>query len=248
MDNTMLVGLSHQMASYRSMDVIANNIANASTPAFKRESVQFEEYVKSMPPQEGDPAGITQRISFVQDRGVTRDLTAGKFETTNAPFDVAINGSGYFTVSTPNGDRYTRNGHFTLDGDGKLVTQEGNAVQGDGGDITVTPDDGDVTIAEDGTISGKQGQLGRLKVTAFANERQMRKEGNSLYATEQAPDDSAPPAKLTQGMLETSNVEPVVEISHMIEVMRAYDATTTLSQSHEQMMRDAIDKLGNMPN
>jgi flagellar basal-body rod protein FlgF len=248
MDNTLLVGLSHQMASYRSMDVIANNIANASTPAYKRESVQFEEYVKSMAPQEGDPAGVTQRISFVQDGGVTRDLTAGKIETTNAPFDVAINGDGYFTVATPKGDRYTRNGHFSLDGDGKIVTQDGNPLQGDGGEITVTPDDGDITIAEDGTVSGKQGQLGKLKVVSFANERQMRKEGNSLYATEQAPQDPATPAKLSQGMLETSNVEPVVEISHMIEVMRAYDATTNLSSSHEQMMRDAIDKLGSIPN
>src|SRR5690349_5908069 len=101
MDNTLLVGLSHQLASYRSMDVIANNLANVSTPAFKKETVQFEEFIKQIPSEEGDDSGPHQ-VSFVQDRGVVRDLSEGRFETTNAPFDLAINGSGYFTVSTPN--------------------------------------------------------------------------------------------------------------------------------------------------
>ncbi len=246
MDNTLLVSLSHQLASYRSMDVIANNLANVSTPAFKRESVQFEEYVKTMPAVEGDDSG-PRKLSFVQDRGVVRDLSEGRFETTNAPFDVAINGNAYFVVSTANGDRFTRNGHFMLDAGGHLVTEDGNSVQGDGGDITVTPDDGQVTIAQDGTVSGKQGQLGRLRLVSFASERQMKKEGSSLYSTTESPS-TATGIKLTQGMIETSNVQPVVEISHMIEVMRAYQATATLSQTQEELMRQAIDKLGAMPN
>jgi flagellar basal-body rod protein FlgF len=245
MDNTLLVGLSHQLASYRSMDVIANNLANVSTPAFKRESVQFAEYVKQMPALEGDVSG-PHKISFVQDRGVVRDLSEGRFETTNAPFDLALNGSGYFVVGTGNGDRYTRNGHFMLDAGGRLVTEDGNPVQGDGGDITVTPDDGIVTIAEDGTVSGKQGQLGRLRVVTFENERGLKKEGSSLYSADESPS-QATGVKIRQGMLETSNVQPIVEISHMIEVMRAYQATATLSQTQEELMRQAVDKLGAMP-
>ncbi len=134
-----------------------------------------------------------------------------------------------------------------LDAGGRLVTDDGNPVQGDGGDITVTPDDGQVTIAEDGTVSGKQGQMAKLKISGFSNERLMQKEGASLLST----DETHSPAttfKLTQGMIETSNVQPVVEISHMIEVMRAYQATATLSQSQEDLMRQAIDKLGQTPN
>lgn len=249
MDNTLLVSLSHQLASYRSMDVIANNLANVSTPAFKREAVQFEEYVKTMPTPEGDTStnGPT-KVSFVQDRGVVRDLSEGKFETTNAPYDVSINGKAYFVISTPNGDRYTRNGHFMLDAGGQLVTQDGNPVQGDGGGITIEPDAGAVTIAQDGTISGKQGQIGKLRLASFTNERAMKKEGASLYSTSESPQGAPDGIKITQGMIETSNVQPVVEISHMIEVMRAYQATANLSQSQEDMMRRAIDKLGTLPN
>jgi flagellar basal-body rod protein FlgF len=243
MDTTLLVGLSHQLASYRSMEVIANNIANASTPAFKRESVKFQEMVMQVQPAEGDTT--PQTVSFVQDKGVVRDLTAGRIETTHAPFDFAVNGSGYFVVNTQNGDRYTRNGHFTLDASGRLVTEDGNAVQGEGGDVTITGDDGDIHVAEDGTISGKQGQIGKLRLVKFDDETALKKEGASLYSTDQSAQ-AVTDSKIHQGMLETSNVEPVVEISHMLDVLRAYQATENLTQSQEDLMRQAIDKLGSV--
>ena len=244
MENTLLIALSHQLAAYRSMDVIANNLANLSTPAFKRESVKFEELVSQVAPSEGQTG--SQSISFVKDTGVTRDLNEGRLDHTAAPFDVAINGHGYFAVQTANGERYTRNGHFTLDGAGQLVTSSGDPVLGDGGPITIAADDGDVTIASDGTVSGKKGQISKLKIVNFADERALTKEGANLYNTTQA---STPATgfRLAQGMLEASNVEPVIEISKMIDVMRAYQATSSLTQSHEDLMRQAIDKLGAMP-
>jgi len=246
MDNALLISLSHQIASYRSMDVIANNIANVSTPAFQREEPSFQEYVMNVPPAEGQ-SGI-QTLSFVQDSGIVRDLSEGRMETTNAPFDFAIHGKGYFVVQTPNGERYTRAGHFTLNDSGQLVTSNGDAVQGDGGPITITPDDGEVHFAADGTISGKNGQIGRLRVVDFQNPRAMLKEGASLYNANGQSPVSADSFQLQSGMIETSNVEPVIEISHMIEVMRAYQATATLTQSQEDLMRQAIDKLGSVPN
>ena len=245
MDNALLISLSHQIASYRSMDVIANNIANVSTPAFQREEPSFQEYVMNVPPAEGQ-SGI-QTLSFVQDSGIVRDLSEGRMETTNAPFDFAIHGKGYFVVQTPNGERYTRAGHFTLNDSGQLVTSNGDAVQGDGGPITITPDDGEVHFAADGTISGKNGQIGRLRIVDFQNPRAMLKEGASLYNANGQSPVSADSFQLQSGMIETSNVEPVIEISHMIEVMRAYQATATLTQSQEDLMRQAIDKLGAMP-
>jgi flagellar basal-body rod protein FlgF len=245
MDNALLISLSHQIASYRSMDVIANNLANVSTPAFQREEPTFQEYVTQVRPAEGQ-SGM-QSLSFVQDAGIVRDLSEGRMETTNAPFDFAIHGKGYFAVQTPAGERYTRAGHFTLNDGGQLVTSNGDAVQGDGGPITITPDDGEVHIAQDGTISGKNGQIGRIRIVDFSNPRSLVKEGASLYnANGQAPV-SADHFQLQSGMIETSNVEPVVEISHMIEVMRAYQATATLTQTQEDLMRQAIDKLGSMP-
>jgi flagellar basal-body rod protein FlgF len=241
MDNTLLISLSHQIASYRSMDVIANNIANVSTPAFQREEPTFQEFVVNVTPAEGQVG--PQTLSFVKDTGLVRDLSEGRLETTGAPFDMAIHGKGYFVVQTANGDRYTRDGHFTLNEAGQIVTSNGDPVQGDGGPITITPDDGDVHIAADGTVSGKTGQIGRVRVVDFENPRLLTKEGASLYATDQSPV-TADNFQLQSGMLETSNVEPVVEISHMIEVMRAYQATATLTQTQEDLMRQAIDKLG----
>jgi flagellar basal-body rod protein FlgF len=246
MDNTLLVSLSHQLAAYRSMDVIANNLANANTPAYKRESATFEEFMAQVAPAEGESG--TQQVSFVKDAGTARDLTQGHAETTNAPFDLAINGKGYFTVQTAAGaTRYTRNGHFTLDGDGRMVTEDGDVLQGDGGEIAVTSDDGDIHIAEDGTVSGAKGQIGKLKLVDFANDSALQKEGSSLYSTDQQPQDVESPS-LHQGMLEASNVQPVVEISHMIDVMRAYQASANLSQSQEDLMRNAIDKISEAAN
>lgn len=245
MDNSLLVSLSQQLAAYRSMDVIANNLANISTPAFKRESVKFEEFVQQVQPSE-EQSG-PQTVSFVQDTGVVRDLNEGRLETTGAPFDLAINGKGYFVVQTSAGDRYTRNGHLSLNADGNLVTDSGDPVLGDGGPITITNEDGDVHVAADGTVSGKNGQIGKLRLVDFANERALTKVGASLYSTSQTPT-TADGAQITQGMLEASNVEPVIEISHMLEVMRAYQATTTFTQSQEDLKRQAIDKLGSIPN
>jgi len=131
------------------------------------------------------------------------------------------------------------------------VTSEGYQVQGDGGAITIAPTDGDINIAPDGTISsvvrGVGNQLGKVKVVDFANDSALTKQGGNLYSTSQTPT-TATKATMRQGALEASNVQPVIEISKMIEVMRAYEATATLSKSQEDLMRQAIDKLGQTPN
>ena len=249
MDNSLLISLSQQIAAYRSMDVIANNIANASTPGFKRESAKFEEFLTKVRPSEGQTG--PQSVSFVKDAGTVRDTGQGNLQTTGAPLDLALNGKGFFTVATPNGERYTRDGHFSLNGAGQIVTTDGYAVQGEGGAITVTPTDGQIHVAADGTISsvvnGTLNQLGKIKLTDFADERgSLSKEGANLYSASQGGVPST--AAVVQGSLESSNVQPVLEISKMIEVMRAYEATATLSKSQEDQSRDAITKLGAMPN
>jgi len=244
MDNSLLVSLSHQLAAYRAIDVIANNIANASTPGFKRESAKFEEYVARMQPAEGETG--TQPLSFVKDAGIMRDVSQGPVTQTGAPFDVAINGKGFFVVQTPQGLRYTRDGHFSLDANGQIVNSNGYVLQGDGGAITITPDDGDIRIAPDGTVSGRTGQLAKVRIADFADVTAMVKEGANLYSTGQAA--QVPEViDLRQGALEGSNVQPVLEISHMIEVMRAYEATATLSKNQQDMKLEAVQKLGSMP-
>lgn len=246
MDNTLLVSLSHQLAANRSMDVIANNLANVSTPAFKRENVKFEELIQNVRPAEGENG--PQAVSFVHDKGVVRNLDEGRLETTKNTFDVALNGPGYFVVQTPTGgNQYTRNGHFTLDGSGQIVTENGMPVMGDGGPITISTNDGAIHIASDGTVSGANGQISKLQVVDFANDRALQKEGSSLYSTTQTPNANTT-TTVQQGMLESSNVEPVTEISHMIEIMRAYQATASLTQQQESLLSQAIDKLGTPAN
>lgn len=249
MDNSLLVSLSQQLAAYRAMDVIANNIANVSTPGFKRDAAKFEEYVAMMRPAEGQKG--PQPVSFVKDAGVMRDSGQGNIEQTGARYDLAISGKGYFAVQTPAGMRYTRDGHFSLDGNGNLVTSQGYQVQGDGGTITIAPTDGEINIAPDGTISsvvnGIGNQLGKIKVVDFPDESRLTKQGSNLYSTAQTPTTPAV-VNIRQGALEASNVQPVIEISKMIEVMRSYEATSNLSKSQEDMMRQAIDRLGQVPN
>ena len=240
MDTTQLVNLSQQLAAYQSMDAIANNLANISTPGFKRETPQFQEYVDQLQPTEGQEG--TQTVSFVQQTGSRRDLTEGHIEITNAPFDLALNGQGYFVVQTANGPRYTRNGHFTLDASGRIVTDSGDPVQGAGGDISISQTDGDVHVAADGQISGKNGQIGQISIVDFQDDRALVKQGESLYSTSQASQ-PASNTTLKQGAIESSNVQPVIEISNMIEVMRSYQATMNLSQSQSDLTRQAIDKL-----
>jgi flagellar basal body rod protein FlgG len=184
-------------------------------------------------------------------QGCRRDArySQGNIEQTGATYDVAIAGPGYFQVQTPAGMRYTRDGHFSLN-NGQSGDRQGYAVQGDGGAILIAPSDGEIVIAPDGTVSsvlnGVANLLGKLKIVDFANSEALTKQGSNLYSTMQTP---TVPANVgvRQGALEASNVQPVIEISHMIEVMRAYEATASLSKSQEDLMRQAIDELGKMP-
>jgi flagellar basal-body rod protein FlgF len=239
MDTTQLVCLSRALADYQSMDAIANNLANVSTPGFKREAPKFQEYLDPMQPAEGE-TGI-QNVSFVQQTGMMRDLSEGSVTMTGAPFDVAINGQGYFVVQTANGPRYTRNGHFTLDPSGRIVTNEGDPVQGQGGDIAVSQNDGDIHIASDGTVSGLNGVIGQLNIVDFPDDRALARQGDSLYTTTQVPQAST--ATVQQGAIEGSNVQSVVEISNMIEVMRSYQAVMNITTSQANSEQQTLDKL-----
>ncbi len=227
MEDAALVNLSNLMAKFRTIDVIANNIANASTPGFKREVAKFEEFLKQMPASEGEEK--PEMLSLVSNVGIVRDLSQGSMNVTGSPYDLAINGSGYFVVQTPQGERYTRNGHFTLDGQGRLVTSGNYTVATDSGPLTIAPTDGTVSIAPDGTVSSKTAILGKIRIVDFSNPTRLRKEGASLYSSDESPIHGT--GEVQQGAIENSNVEPVIEIAQMIEVMRAYEAASGLMKS-----------------
>jgi flagellar basal-body rod protein FlgF len=242
MENALFVGLSRQMALGREMDVIANNLANSNTGGFKAEEVVFH---PDYTPDRGSAIKHAKPIAFVADYGLTRNLQEGEFTPTGNPLDVAISGQGYLAVQTPDGDRYTRNGHLGTDSSGQLVTSDGNPVLDDAGKpIVLKATDGAPTIAGDGTISAKSGRIAKLKIVDFPDENGLQRQGGTLLATDQTPV-PAGKAKVVQGMLESSNVQSVVQMTRMIDVLRAYQANANLMQANDELIRRAIDHIGN---
>lgn len=243
MDNTLLINLSHQLARQQQMDVVANNLANMSTGSYKREQMQFEEYIQPSRPSEWQKG--PQSLDFVQSLGTIRDLSEGALRQTGNTFDLAIGGNGYFAIQTANGVRYTRNGHFSLNNQGQIVTENGDLVLSDAGPLTIANEDGNVVIGQDGTVSGDQGQIGRLRVVQFANERQLAKEGDTYYnAGNQLPVQAETNYKVEQGMLEDSNINPISEMTSMIKVMRSYQTVSNLMDTRMSLRSTAISKLG----
>ncbi len=242
MDNAILIGLSRQTALRRQLDVIANNLANLGTSGFRSEDVVFAEHL--MPTAEISAARRGDRaLSYVVDRDTVIDFRPGPIQQTGNDLDVTIDGDGWFVVDTPQGERYTRNGGFHLDGQGNLVTSEGHPVQSDAGPVTFDPEETDVSIAGDGTISTNIGEKGRLRVVAFEDNIVLSAEGSSLYSSTVAPAD-AENIRLVQGTLEGSNVQPIVEMSRMIEVTRSYTSLARMMERSDELRRDAIGTLG----
>jgi len=254
MDNALLIGLSRQTTLRRELDIVANNIANLNTTGFKADGAVFSEYLQNGARGE-QFATPDQRISFVQDRQTWHDLTQGAIQNTGSSLDVAIDGNAYFTVQTPRGERYTRNGSFQINGQGQLVTSAGDVVLGDAGPIVFANTDRGISINPDGTIRVQEGAnavdggRGRLRLASFANPQSLRKDGASTFMAPEGIQPEAPPieVRVIQGSLEKSNVRPVVEMGRMIELSRAYTEVASLMQSQSDMRRNSIERLAEVP-
>ncbi len=241
MDNAIYVGLSRQMLLQRELDIVANNLANVDTTGFKFESMlsNTDEVTTPTPGQAPTP------VDFVAAAGVARDYTQGPLTQTGSTLDVAIDGKGFFTISTASGPRYTRDGRFKLDPTGRLVTMGGDPVQGDGGDIVLDPKKGQVSIAANGDISQNGQAVGKLSVVTFDSLAALSKDGGNQFRNDSnlTPTPSTT-AELKQGMLEGSNVQPVTQITRLIEINRAYDAIASMMASTSQLSNTAVQRLG----
>ncbi len=237
MENTSYVALSRQTALWRQLEVVANNMANANTPAFKGEQVQFEDYVvKTKSPN--SPFG--QKVSFVHDFGTIRDTREGPLTKTDAPLDVAVHGDGYFTIDTPAGQRFTREGHFRLDENGMVVTASGYPVlQGNDTPIVLAPNESQISVATDGTISTENGNIGKFKVVTFDNDQLVKKSGDGTYQTNQTANPVEQPY-VSQGMLEESNVQPIAEMTNMLSILRSYEGVQNIIQSEQDRQSKAM--------
>ena len=235
MESTAYVALSRQMVLGRQMEVIAHNVANLTASGFRAEAMLLE-------PVPFD-AGGGQRLAFVQDVGMIRDLAPGPVTTTDNPLDLAIEGSGYFSIQTADGVRYGRSGQFRLNEQGELTTAAGDLVLDEGGAPLAVPlDGGEVAVAADGTLSTAAGVVGRIELVTFADEQRLRKVGGGLYRSDQEAL-PASDARLVQGALEGSNVRPIVEMTEMMATLRAYQGTQRLLETHHDLQRKAIERM-----
>lgn len=242
MENAAYIGLSRQMTLRRELDIVANNIANADTNGFKVEQLMVGTEIG----QRARNDAIRPSASFVLDKGVGRDFTQGSVKQTGRALDFAIEGEGaFFRVQSGTGEAYTRDGGFTTNAEGVLTTKQGLPVLGDGGEIVLDPERGPASVAPDGTVTQRGEPVGRLTAVRFDTLSVLQKSGDGLYRnTSNARPVDAPDAQIRQGMLESSNVNTLLEITNLIEINRAYERVTKMIENTNDLSRRSVERLG----
>lgn len=251
---TLSIAATGMLAQQTNVDVISNNIANMNTAAYKRQRAEFQDLLYQQVSRPGSatggdtrsPAGI-QIGAGVKTGGVYRINEQGALTQTSNPYDVAIEGKGYFQVTLPSGDTaYTRDGSFQLSDQGELVTQDGYPVQPG---ITIPQGAIDVSISKTGQVevtlagSAQPQVLGQLELASFMNESGLEAKGGNLFletAASGQPTVAAPGepglGTLTQGFIEASNVNPVSEITALITAQRAYEMNSRVVKTADEML------------
>ena len=261
------------------LDAVANNLANVDTDGYKRDQAAFKAFPELLlrrmnddgvyhhPFGSGDAAPIIGRLGTgVELNELFTSFEQGSFKETENDFDLAMDGKGFFTVATPWGERYTRNGSFILGKEGYLETKEGYPVLGENGPIRIKAnnfkvdkdgtvwinaeyaDDPEIMVSREDNTWGQIVLLDTLKIVEFDVERYLEKQGSSLYRNT----DTSGPAmimdqgqrpRVLQGFTEAANVEPVREMVQMIEVNRAYEANQKVIQTHDSLLGVLINQV-----
>ncbi len=248
MEGPSLVGLSGQMALRQQLDVVANNIANASTTAYRGDRTLFQSHVNRL-------AVPGREVAFVQDRATYVDTRAGAIASTGNPLDVALDGPAFLAVERPGnaGRGYTRDGRLRIAPDNTLVDTAGRAVLDEGGGRLLMPERfSAVEIRADGTIlattDGQTEQVGRLGVFKAADARAVRKGGDGLMEIPAADVTPADPAardvRIVQGALESSSVQPIAEVANLTSLQRAYESVQRIVSDDDSRLRKMIEALG----
>lgn len=237
MDITGNVATSRLVAQQRAMDVIADNIANANTPGFRAERVQFSDWLSKQ------STAPERTVAYTQDRATWREQQSGTLTHTGNPLDLALTNDGYFTVSTPRGPRLTRDGRFTLLPSGTVADSAGDALlDSNGQPVQLSQTDTIITVAGDGTLSSENGQLAKIGVVQPSDPMQLTAEGNTLFRSGSATAPVATPA-VVQGAVEDSNVQPVLEVTRMMDGERQFQFMIQFIQAESDRQQSVIDKL-----
>lgn len=234
------------------MDVLTNNLVNAETTGYKKDTLLTSTFVNVMLERINDPSvsilggndvGAYSFGTHVDE--LVTDFTQGSLEQTDRATDLAIVGEGFFVIETESGERYTRSGNFTVDSEGYLVTTDGNYVLGKKGRVHVGLSD--FAVGADGTVSGESVALNKLRLVTIDDQTALRKEGNNLYSI--YGDAEAIPtmeATVVQGAQESSNVDITDEMVDMLTVYRKYEANQKVVSMTNESLGLAVNlgKLG----
>lgn len=234
---------SGMLPRVRKQEAIANNLANSSTAGFKRDRVFLEDLSRAqakLMKGEADWQIPPRAVSAI-------DFSQGTMERTDHALDFGIVGDGFFVVSTPEGERYTRNGHFALSADGVLTTSEGNPVLGANGQLQLPP--GAIAVSETGVIAVDGRNAGSLRVARFSDPKVLVRAGSSLLAVGTpgvAPENDVTSA-VRQGFLEGSNVSTIEEMVDMITTLRYFETDQKAIQMQDETLGKAVNELGRVP-
>ncbi|NLI16954.1 MAG: flagellar basal-body rod protein FlgF [candidate division Zixibacteria bacterium] len=220
-------------------EIFANNMANANTVGYKKDGAflhQLEDAKKNL------LTDSDWEISMVD--GVFTDFSQGFARKTENPLDIAIEGDGFFAVMTPQGERYTRAGEFSLSADGTLIDKNGYQVQGDGGQIVINGDS--INISADGSISVDGTVVGKLKIVDFAKPYKLDKAENGYFMPAEPEIQPITDAKyeLRQGYVEESNVNIVEQMVDMLVSFRAYEAGQKAIHAQDETLEKAVNQVG----
>jgi len=235
MDSGYYAACTALVSRTQALDTIANNLANASTVGYRAQHNQFSSVLAAA---SGAPdSDLNQAINnYGILSGTTLDQSQGALQKTGNDLDLAIQGSGYFVVQTADGSMYTRNGSFQVSAKGQLVTAAGDPVMGDKGVIAMPP--GSVSISPDGTISSNGAVAGKLKLVSFPAGTTLTSAGESYYSAPPKTETAATDSSVKQGMLESSNVNPVTSMVELITAQRSAE----MMQRELSMYSSEMDK------
>ncbi|HHB81369.1 MAG TPA: flagellar hook-basal body complex protein [Aliiroseovarius sp.] len=237
MDNTGYTTLSRQSGLLGEMQVVANNIANLSTTGFRKEGVVFSEFVKAL---EDDPS-LSMALGNVR----ITDLEQGTLAQTGGTFDFAIEGEGFFMLEGADGPLLTRAGAFLPSETGELVTADGLRLLDSGGaPVFIPPDATSVSLAADGTLSANGRPLTEIGLFTPSDPTDLTHRDGVRFAAPGGTEPFIGTASILQGYLESSNVNPISEISRMIEVQRAYEMGQQFLTQDDERVRNMIRTMG----
>jgi flagellar basal-body rod protein FlgF len=244
---------SGMLANMNLQALLAHNAANVNTPGFKETLDSLQTFGASPVLYPSSNAGSGASLTNIGSVGLGVDTTeeitdfaSGGLESTDQPLDLAVDGGGFFRVKTPNGERYTRDGRFTRDSAGTLVTVDGYQVLSASGQPITFTQDGVISVGGDGTITVDGVSVGQVGLAMFKDPKtQLLRDLPNVFAASSAPATTGG-GTIRQGFLESSNADPTNLMTQMVTVGRAYEAAQQLVMNEDDLLGQAIQTLGRL--